>query len=133
VVIKETIIVDVDVVEYIYIIEVNGNVLIILTKEIFISTRSGTTLRRKNIKTKVYRINLQRTIKIDKCYRCNMKRHLSRTCRTPKHLIDLYQASIKEKEKWIKMNFVNHSNLVVIYICFHYVVNFNFIWLFYFD
>jgi len=62
-----------------------------------------------------------------------MKRHLSRTCRTPKHLIDLYQASIKEKEKWIKMNFVNHSNLVVIYICFHYVVNFNFILLFYFD
>jgi len=64
--------------KYIY-IEVNGNVLIILTKEMFISTRSGTTLRRKNIKTKVYRINLQRTMKIDKCYRCNMKRHLSRT------------------------------------------------------
>jgi len=60
--------------KYIYIyIEVNGNVLIILTKEMFISTRSGTTLRRKNIKTKVYRINLQRTMKIDKCYRCSMK------------------------------------------------------------
>jgi hypothetical protein len=58
---------------YIYIIEINGNVLIILTKEMFISTRSGTTLRRKNIKTKVYRINLQRTMKIDKCYRCSMK------------------------------------------------------------
>jgi len=118
---------------YIYIIEVNGNILIILTKEMFISTRSGTTLRRTNIKTKVYRINPQRTMKIDKCYRCNMKRHLSRTCRMPKYLIDLYQASIKEKEKWIKMNFVNHINLVVIYIYFHYVVNFNFILLFYFD
>jgi len=118
VVIKEIIIVDVDVVEnmYIYIIEVNGNVLIILTKEMFISTRSETTLRRNNIKTKVYRINLQRTMKIDKCYRCNMKRHLSCICRTPKHLIDLYQTSIKEKEKLIKMNFVNHSNPVVIYI-----------------
>jgi hypothetical protein len=48
-----------------------------------------------------------------------MKGHLSRTCRTPKDLIDLYQASIKEKEKMIEMNFANHSNLVVIYIFFN--------------
>jgi hypothetical protein len=41
-----------------------------------------------------------------------MKGHWSRTCRTPKHLVDLYQASIKEKEKWIEMNFANHSNPV---------------------
>jgi hypothetical protein len=41
-----------------------------------------------------------------------MKGHWSRTCRTPKHLVDLYQASIKEKEKGIEMNFVNHSNSV---------------------
>jgi hypothetical protein len=32
------------------------------------------------------------------------------TCRTPKQLVDLYQASIKEKEKWIEMNFANHGN-----------------------
>jgi hypothetical protein len=61
-------------------------------------------------------------MKIDKCYKCSMKGYLSRTCRTPKHLIDLYQASIKEKEKWIEMNFANHNNLVVIYIRFHYVM-----------
>jgi len=79
-------------------------------------------VRRNNIKTKVYRINLQRTMKIDKCYRCSMKGHLSCTCLTPKHLIDLYQASIKDKEKYIKMNFANHNNHVVIYICFHYVM-----------
>jgi len=61
-------------------------------------------------------------MKIDKCYRCSMKGHLSRTCRTPKHLIDLYQTSIKEKGKWIEMNFANHNNPVVIYIRFHYVM-----------
>jgi len=48
----------------------------------------------------------------DKCYRCGMKGHWSCTCRTPKHLVDLYQASIKKKEKWIEMNFANHSNLI---------------------
>jgi hypothetical protein len=40
----------------------------------------------------------------------------------PKHLIDLYQASIKEKEKGIEMNFANHYNPVVIYILFDYVM-----------
>ena len=29
------------------------------------------------------------------CFRCGMKGHWSHTCRTPKHLVDLYQASIK--------------------------------------
>jgi hypothetical protein len=62
-VIKETVVVDVDVVEKI--IEVKGNVLIILTKEMSLTTRSGTTLRRNKMKTKVCRINLQRTMKIN--------------------------------------------------------------------
>jgi hypothetical protein len=62
-VIKETVVVDVDVVEKI--IEVKGNILIILTKEISLTTRSGTTLRRNKMKTKDYRINLQRTMKIN--------------------------------------------------------------------
>ena len=42
----------------------------------------------------------------DACYRCGMKGHWSRTCRTSKHLVDLYQAS-KEKEKNIEMNFTD--------------------------
>jgi len=58
--------VDVDVVEKVT--EVNGNVLIILTKEMFYTTRSETTLRRNKMKTKVYRINLQRTMKINVTY-----------------------------------------------------------------
>jgi hypothetical protein len=39
-----------------------------------------------------------------------MKGHWSLTCRTPKHLVDLYQASTKDKEKGIEMNFADHSN-----------------------
>ena len=42
------------------------------------------------------------------CYRCGMKGHWSRTCRTAKHLVDLYQASMKEKGKEIE---INHGDL----------------------
>lgn len=38
------------------------------------------------------------------CYRCGGKGHWSRTCRTPKHLVDLYKAS-KEKGKGTETNF----------------------------
>ncbi|XP_059669041.1 uncharacterized protein LOC132314163 [Cornus florida] len=43
------------------------------------------------------------------CYRCGMKGHWSRICRTPKHLVDLYRASINDKGKGkeIEMNFVD--------------------------
>jgi hypothetical protein len=40
------------------IIYVKGNILIILTKKMLLTTRSRTTLRRNKMKTKVYRINL---------------------------------------------------------------------------
>ena len=36
-----------------------------------------------------------------------MKGHWSRTCRTTKHLFDLYQASIKGKCNQIETNFIN--------------------------
>lgn len=43
------------------------------------------------------------------CYRCGGKGHWSRTCRTEKHLVDLYQASRKGKGK-IETNLVNDSD-----------------------
>ena len=35
-----------------------------------------------------------------------MKGHWSRTCRTPKYLVDLYQASLNDKGKNVETNFV---------------------------
>ncbi|KAL6313570.1 hypothetical protein AAG906_006937 [Vitis piasezkii] len=49
------------------------------------------------------------------CYICGMKEHWSRTCRMPKHLADLYQASIKTKEKEIEMNFIDGDGLDLTY------------------
>ena len=49
------------------------------------------------------------------CHRCDMKRHWERTCHTPKHLVDLYQASIKEKRKEIEMNFTDRNGLDLTY------------------
>ena len=44
------------------------------------------------------------------CYICGMKGHWSCTCRTPKHLVNLYQASIKGKE--VEMNFIDNDGTV---------------------
>ncbi|XP_056685784.1 uncharacterized protein [Spinacia oleracea] len=40
------------------------------------------------------------------CYRCGGKGHWSRVCRTPKHLVDLYQSSLKKKGKNVETNLV---------------------------
>lgn len=40
------------------------------------------------------------------CYRCGSKDHWARTCRTPKHLVDLYQKSVKQKGKNVETNMV---------------------------
>jgi len=42
------------------------------------------------------------------CYKCGMTNHWSRICRTPKHLVDLYQASLKKKEG-AEMNLVENN------------------------
>ena len=49
------------------------------------------------------------------CYRCSMKGHWSRTYRTPKHVVDLYQASIRAKGKEIEMSFTDGDGLDLTY------------------
>ncbi|XP_058775195.1 uncharacterized protein LOC131649450 [Vicia villosa] len=44
------------------------------------------------------------------CYRCGGKGHWSRTCRTPKHLVDLYQKSLKNKKENIETHFANEDD-----------------------
>ncbi|KAI3705105.1 hypothetical protein L1987_75337 [Smallanthus sonchifolius] len=39
------------------------------------------------------------------CHRCGSNNHWARTCRTPKHLVELYQQSLKNKGKAIETNF----------------------------
>ena len=51
----------------------------------------------------------------DTCYRCGMEGHWSRICRTTKHLVDMYQASLKENGKKIEMNFTDSNGMDLSY------------------
>ncbi|XP_026400405.1 uncharacterized protein LOC113296310 [Papaver somniferum] len=44
------------------------------------------------------------------CFRCGMQGHWPHVCRTAKHLVDLYQASLKTQGNNVEMNFVNFEN-----------------------
>jgi hypothetical protein len=39
-----------------------------------------------------------------------MTNHWSRTCRTPKYLVELYQSSIKKKGKEVEINFIKNKS-----------------------
>lgn len=43
------------------------------------------------------------------CHRCGSKGHWARICRTPTHLIDLYQQSLKKKEEKIETHFASED------------------------
>ncbi|KAM3247928.1 hypothetical protein P3L10_009696 [Capsicum annuum] len=45
------------------------------------------------------------------CLRCGEKGHYSRDCRTLKHLVDLYQESLKKKERNPETNFLSENNV----------------------
>ena len=51
----------------------------------------------------------QKKNKPDVCFRCGMNGHWSRTCRTPRHLVDLFQESQKNKVMEEETNFVTHQ------------------------
>ncbi|KAI5335175.1 hypothetical protein L3X38_025308 [Prunus dulcis] len=41
------------------------------------------------------------------CHRCGAKGHWLRACRTPKHLVDLYRASLKNRK--MEINYIDHA------------------------
>ncbi|XP_059664121.1 uncharacterized protein LOC132309878 [Cornus florida] len=45
-------------------------------------------------------------------YQCGMTGHWQSICHTPKHLIELYQVSMKKKGKQKEMNFIDHDEPV---------------------
>ncbi|XP_059309978.1 uncharacterized protein LOC132061129 [Lycium ferocissimum] len=52
----------------------------------------------------------------NKCYRCGGSRHWARSFRTAKHLVELYQASIKRKEKNPKTNFISENQIDITHL-----------------
>ncbi|XP_059301865.1 uncharacterized protein LOC132053778 [Lycium ferocissimum] len=52
----------------------------------------------------------------NKCYRCGGSGHWSRTCQTPKHLVELYQASMKRKEKNPEANFISEDQVDITHL-----------------
>ncbi|XP_027067762.1 uncharacterized protein [Coffea arabica] len=54
--------------------------------------------------------NGEKKVYEEKCYRCGMEGHWSRTYRTTEHLVDLYQVSLKKKDKGVETNFIDQKN-----------------------
>ncbi|XP_059315011.1 uncharacterized protein LOC132065580 [Lycium ferocissimum] len=52
----------------------------------------------------------------NKCYRCGGSGHWARTCRTAKHLVELYQASMKRKEKNPEANFISENQVDITHL-----------------
>ncbi|XP_060177704.1 uncharacterized protein LOC132607629 [Lycium barbarum] len=52
----------------------------------------------------------------NRCYRCSGRGHSSRTCRTPKNLVELYQASLKKKKKNPEANFISEDQVDITHL-----------------
>ena len=50
------------------------------------------------------------------CFRCGAKGHYACDCRTPKHLADLYQTSLKKKQKNPEANFVSENHVDIAHL-----------------
>ena len=88
--------------EDVVVVEVEGGIpdnitilLLIIKEKLRFTTRSEIIMSLYKKMEKVQRKNYKAAQ--DTCYRCGMEGHWSRTCRMTKHLVDLYQASLKEK------------------------------------
>ncbi|XP_015068924.1 uncharacterized protein LOC107013556 [Solanum pennellii] len=50
------------------------------------------------------------------CFRCGGRGHYARDCRTPKHLVELYQESLKKKEKNPESNFISENQVDITHL-----------------
>ena len=106
--------------EDVVVVEVEGGIpdnitilLLIRKEKLRFTTRSGiiTSLDKKIEKVQRKKSKAPQ----DTCYRCGIEGHWSCTCRTAKHLVDLYQASLKENGKKIEMNFTESNGMDLSY------------------
>ena len=71
--------------------------------------RSGPSTNGKNAsrnKGKAQMSHVPRNVE-SPCHRCGAKGHWMRACRTPRHLADLYQASLKNRK--VEINYIDHA------------------------
>ena len=76
--------------------------------------KSGIMVRQNKKMEKVY---IKKPFKVSEetCYRCGMEGNWSRTYRTTKHLVDMYQVSLKDKGKMVETNFADENRLNLSY------------------
>ena len=50
------------------------------------------------------------------CFRCSGRGHYAHDCCTPKHLVELYQESLKKKEKNHEANFISENQVDITHL-----------------